>query len=195
MVNVTAIVGSPKHLGNTEKLTDCFLKGAEEAGAKVTKVMLKKLKYKSCMGCNKCHETGRCVMKDDLSPILEDIVTDCDILVLSSPIYSMSVTAEMKAFIDRGQFLWAKRFKTNEISYSDEHLRTHIGVFISTAGMDLPNVFDFAYPTVRALFNDAGFTYSENITANAMDKFGGIEGRPDIMHDAEELGKSLCLRN
>ncbi|MBP5475351.1 MAG: flavodoxin family protein [Methanomicrobium sp.] len=193
MVKVTAIIGSPKHLGNTEKLKDCFLKGAESAGAEITKVMLKKLKYKSCMGCNKCHETGRCVMKDDLTQVFEDIVTGCDILVLSSPIYSMTVTAEMKGFIDRGQYLWARRFRTNETEYSEEHLKTHIGVFISTAGMDMPTVFDSAYPTVRALFNDAGFTYSENITAAAMDKYGGIGGRPDIMNAAEELGKKLCL--
>lgn len=193
MVKVIAISGSPKVHGNTEKLADCFLKGAQSAGAAVTKVLLRKLKYRSCMGCNKCHETGKCVLKDDLAPVFEDIVADCDILLLASPIYSMTVTAEMKAFIDRGQYLWARRFKTNETTYGEEHLKTHIGIFVSTAGMDLPTVFDCAYPTVRALFNDAGFTYSENIVANAMDKYGGIDGRPDIMRAAEELGRKLCL--
>ena len=71
MVKVIAISGSPKVHGNTEKLADCFLKGAQSAGAAVTKVLLRKLKYRSCMGCNKCHETGKCVLKDDLAPVFE----------------------------------------------------------------------------------------------------------------------------
>ncbi|MDD3406862.1 MAG: flavodoxin family protein [Methanomicrobium sp.] len=193
MIKVMGITGSPKIHGNTEKLLDSFLKGAEDAGAQIVKIKLRNQKYTSCQGCNKCHKTGVCVLKDELTPVFESIMNDVDILVIASPIYSMTITAEMKALIDRTQYLWARKFIKKDLSFDRKHMERHKGIFISTAGQDNKNVFDAAFPVLKAFFNDAGFDYSLNITANAMDKYGGIENRTDILSDAENKGKETVL--
>ena len=193
MVKVLGISASPKKYGNTEKLLDSFLKGAKEAGGETEKVTLKNLHYRSCQACNTCHKTGVCVLKDDFAPLYEKIMNDVDILVLASPIYSMTITAEMKSFIDRGQFLWARRFVKKDLTFDMEHLMSHKGIFISTSGQDLDDVFDAAFPVVRALFNGAGFDYCKNVTAQGMDKYGGIDSCPEALREAEEAGKLAVL--
>ncbi|MBN2734662.1 MAG: flavodoxin family protein [Methanomicrobiaceae archaeon] len=193
MVKVMGISASPKVHGNTEKLLDSFLKGAESAGAETEKVKLKDLKYRSCQGCNRCHLSGVCVLNDDLTPLLEKIMTDVDILVLASPIYSMTITAEMKAFIDRTQYLWARKFVKKNLVFTKEHMKNHKGIFISTAGQEMKTVFEAAYPVIKAFFNDSGFEYFTNITAEGMDRYSGIERRPDILKEAEDAGEKAVL--
>ena len=71
MIRVLGVSGSPHRHGNTETLLDAFLEGARGAGAEVEKVVLSTLAYASCRGCNACHRTGACVLKDDAGPLLE----------------------------------------------------------------------------------------------------------------------------
>ena len=189
-VKVLGISGSPHRHGNTETLLDTFLEGAEGAGAEVRKVVLRELSYTACRGCNACHKKGDCIVKDDLTWLFEQI-RESDVLALASPIYSMGITAEMKGFIDRAQFLWAQKFVLKTLFFPDEHIRRHKGVFISTAGQSWDHVFDSAYPMVTAFFNGTGFEYYDNIIANNMDEYGGIRGHPTALADAKKKGEEV----
>jgi multimeric flavodoxin WrbA len=190
VVTVLGISGSPHRHGNTETLLDSFLDGAKSAGASVEKVVLKDLEYSACRGCNACHKDGNCIVKDDAPPLFEKIMaTDC--LAVSSPIYSMGITAQLKGFIDRGQYLWARRFVLKTLEFSPEHLARHKGIFISTAGQNWSHVFDGAYPSLTALFHDAGFEYYDNIVANNMDEFKGIKNHPTALKDAFLKGQKV----
>jgi len=184
------ISGSPRRGGNTETLLDAFLEGAGEGGAEIEKIVLRDLGFSSCKGCNACHKTGVCVLKDDLTEIFERILS-VDILALASPIYSMSVTAEMKAFIDRGQFFWARQFILKDLSFDPDHMQRHKGFFVSTAGQNWDHVFSAAYPVMTAFFNDIGFEYRDNIIANNMDEYKGIKGHPTALTDARKAGASV----
>ncbi|TAJ45340.1 flavodoxin family protein [Methanofollis fontis] len=186
-VKVLGISGSPHRRGNTETLLDAFLHGAEEAGGEVRKVVLRDLAYSSCRGCNACHKNGRCVVKDDLTGLFEEILA-ADVLAIASPIYSMGITADLKGLIDRAQYLWAQKFVLKSLYFSDEHIRLHKGVFLSTAGQAWDHVFDSAYPMVTAFFNGAGFEYYDNVIANNMDEYGGIRGHPTALAEAEQKG-------
>lgn len=106
----------------------------------------------------------------------------------------MTVTAEMKAFIDRGQFLWAQKFKIGTLKFDDAHLKSHMGVFIGTSGQDADNVFNAAFPVVRAFFNDAGFTYTGNILFPGMDVRGGVKAWPESTEEAYARGKELAKK-
>jgi len=189
-MKVLAINGSPRKNGNTETVLDAFLKGAADAGADVEKIQLVDIDYKCCKGCNACHKKGLCIIKDNLTPVF-DAVSSADILVLASPIYSMTVTAEMKAFIDRGQFLWAQKFKTKTLVFDEEHLKKHIGVFLSTSGQPVDGIFDAAFPVARAFFNDAGFSYTENVLFAGMDARGGVKNWKESVDEAYSRGKEI----
>ena len=189
-VKVLGISGSPRRHGNTETLLDAVLEGAREAGGEIEKIVLRPLDYTSCRGCNACHKTGVCVMKDDLTGVFEKI-GDADVLVLASPIYSMGITAEAKGLIDRAQYLWARKFILKNLYYAPDHARRHKGIFVSTAGLGWENVFDAAFPVVTAFFNTTGFEYWDNVIANDLDRYGGIAGHPAALAEARKKGEDV----
>lgn len=189
-VNIMGISGSPHRHGNTETLLDAFLAGAAEEGAGIEKVILKKLEYSPCRGCNTCHKTGVCIMEDDAPPLFDRILS-MDCIAVASPIYSMGITAELKGLIDRAQYLWAKKFVLKTLYFPNEHIQRHKGVFISTAGLSWDNVFDAAFPAITAFFNTIGFEYYDNIIANDMDKYKGIKGHPTALQEARDKGRRV----
>jgi len=189
-IKVLGISGSPRRHGNTETLLDSFLDGAKAAGASVEKVVLKEINYSPCRGCNACHKTGECIVKDD-APGVYDRILAADIVAVASPIYSMGITAQLKGFIDRAQYLWARKFILKTLSFSEDHIRRHKGIFISTAGQNIDHVFDSAFPAITALFHGTGFDYTENIVANNMDFWNGIKNHPTALKNAYERGQQV----
>lgn len=99
-MKVLAISGSPRFGGNSDVLCDRFLEGAEEAGHETKKIQLGRKKLSPCLGCEACSKTGKCVQKDDMEEILEELIT-ADVIVLATPVYFYSMDAQMKMFIDR----------------------------------------------------------------------------------------------
>ena len=189
-ISVLGISGSPHRDGNTETLLDSFLDGARAAGASVEKVALVDLDYTPCRGCNACHKTGECIVKDE-APALYDRILAADCVAIASPIYSMGITAQLKGFIDRAQYLWARKFILKTLDFSPEHIKKHRGVFISTAGQNLAHVFDSAFPAISALFHGTGFDYSDNIVANNMDRYNGIKNHPTALKEAYMKGRQI----
>jgi multimeric flavodoxin WrbA len=186
-VEVLGISGSPHRHGNTETLLDRFLDGTREASASTEKVILRDLTYSPCRGCNSCHRTGGCVVNDELSPLFDHVMrVDC--LAIASPIYSMGITAELKGLIDRAQYIWAQKYIQKTRYFSTEYIHRHKGIFISTAGLSWDNVFDAAFPAITAFFNTMGFEYYDNLIANEMDRYRGIEGHPTALTDAQKKG-------
>ncbi len=99
-MKVLIISSSPRKDGNSDVLCDRFAKGASEAGHEVEKVTLRGKKIAPCMACYACMETHICAIKDDMEEIFPKLV-EADIIVLASPVYFYSASAQMKAMIDR----------------------------------------------------------------------------------------------
>lgn len=100
-MNILAIIASPRGMkGNTGRLLEEVLSGVRDAGAETEILSLATLKVKPCVGCDLCHKTGICSIKDDYEGIKEKLLA-CDGFILASPNYIFSVTAQMKALFDR----------------------------------------------------------------------------------------------
>lgn len=95
-----AIVGSGKVGGNTDRLTDAFLKGAAEHGHQIAKFHLGETEIRPCLGCNACAQGGGCVQTDGMERLLPAFL-DCDVVVLATPVYFWGISAQLKAVIDR----------------------------------------------------------------------------------------------
>ena len=99
--NIVLLSGSPRKDANTDRLAAAFVKGAESAGNTVTTFRTADMKIGGCLGCGHCFEApGECIQKDDMTQIL-DAMKAADALVLASPVYFWSVTAQLKLAIDR----------------------------------------------------------------------------------------------
>jgi multimeric flavodoxin WrbA len=75
--------------------------GAKEAGHTADKVFLREKEIKYCVACDYCQNHGGiCTQKDDVDEIIDQMV-EADVLILATPVYFYSLTAQMKALIDR----------------------------------------------------------------------------------------------
>lgn len=99
-MKVLAISSSPRRGGNSDVLYDQFLKGAQEAGYEAEKVRLAEMELVPCGGCYQCAEKKPCVHRDGMDGLLEKLI-DADVIVLATPVYFYSMSAQMKTFIDR----------------------------------------------------------------------------------------------
>jgi multimeric flavodoxin WrbA len=99
-MNILILSGSPRKGGNTELLAEAFAKGAAEHHH-VEIVSVHDYKVNPCLGCNACFKTdGICAQKDDMALIYEKM-SQTDMLVIASPVYFYSISAQLKAVIDR----------------------------------------------------------------------------------------------
>jgi len=100
-MKIIGIVGSPRKIkGNTGRLVLEVLKGAEAECATCETVALPGGTIKPCKGCDVCHKKGVCPQKDDFEDLKARIIAS-DGVVLASPNYISSVSAQLKAFMDR----------------------------------------------------------------------------------------------
>ncbi len=100
MKKVLIVSSSPRQGGNSDLLCDQFLAGAKAAGHDVEKVALREHKINYCTGCGVCNTTHKCVLKDDMAPLLDKLVK-ADIIVFATPVYFYSMDGQLKTFIDR----------------------------------------------------------------------------------------------
>ena len=107
-MKIIAINGSPRKTWNTATLLQHALDGAAAQGAETELIHLYDLDYKGCTSCFACKlkdgkSYGRCILRDDLTPVLDRIAT-ADSLILGSPLYFGTVTGEMRCFMERLMF-------------------------------------------------------------------------------------------
>ncbi|MCC8082413.1 MAG: flavodoxin family protein [Lachnospiraceae bacterium] len=101
-MKILAISGSPRRGGNTDIMVETFVQAAEKNGHVCQIVYLSETHPRPCLACNACrnHPDGRCVQQDDMQGIYEKM-QQSDMIVLASPLYYFTVSAQLKALIDR----------------------------------------------------------------------------------------------
>lgn len=98
---VLILSSSPRRGGNSDTLCDEFLRGAREAGHKVEKIFLADRTIRYCTGCSTCSRLGKpCPQQDDAAEIVEKMV-HADVIVMATPVYFYTMSAQMKTLIDR----------------------------------------------------------------------------------------------
>ena len=179
MKKVLILSGSPRRGGNSDTLCDRFAKGALDAGNEVEKIFVAEKKIQPCLGCYYCKDHGgECVYKDGMADILQKII-DCDVLVLSSPVYFYSISAQLKAVIDRTVARWT------EIANKDLY-------YIATAAEEEKDTLD----TTLACFHGFarcidGYEEKGTLYGKGVYEKGAVLNRPELMLIAYEMGNSV----
>lgn len=100
-MKVTVITGSPHKKGTSALLADKFIEGAKEAGHEVLRFDAAFEDVKPCLACEYCaSHDGECVRKDAMKTWYEKII-DSNMVVFVTPIYYYTMSAQIKAVIDR----------------------------------------------------------------------------------------------
>lgn len=97
---VLVLSSSPRKGGNSDTLCDQFIKGAQESGNDVEKIYLRNKRINYCTGCGTCNLQKPCPQKDDAAEVVEKMIV-ADVIVMATPVYFYTMSAQMKTLIDR----------------------------------------------------------------------------------------------
>lgn len=98
---VLILSSSPRRDGNSDTLCNEFMRGAIESGNEAEKVFLRDKTIHYCTGCSTCSLHRKpCPQKDDAAEIIEKMVA-ADVIVMATPVYFYTMSAQMKTLIDR----------------------------------------------------------------------------------------------
>jgi len=179
---VLVFKGSPRENGNSSTLADRVVEGAKAAGASVDVFSLHRLDIRPCDACDTCQETGVCVLKDDMQALYPKL-TQADAIIIASPIYWFTMSAQTKLFIDRwyglegpnGNPLKGKQFGII-LTYGDTDP-------YSSGAIN-------AIRTFQDMFRYIGANIQGLVYGTAMD-VGDAQKQPELMERAYKLGEKL----
>jgi multimeric flavodoxin WrbA len=206
-MRLLAIHGSPRKGGNTEVLLDCFLEGASGFCESIDRVSLRDLEYTPCTECDGCQKTGQCVFNDMLGPLFDKLLS-FERVVFSYPLFFLGPPAITKAFIDRGQFLWVRKYIMNidPVSHADERaalrgtesgakqgaepgaLRT--AFLLSVGGFKGgEKVFRCNRTILKSFLPVCGLSYAGEIFQGGIEHRGDVRLKEDLCERAREAGR------
>ncbi len=106
-MKAVAINGSARPGGNTETLLNVCLKVLEDAGIPGELIRMNENPVKPCTACGTCfkRKDNTCVMQDDAFQGVYDKMRAADVIILGSPVYFGSATADLTALLDRAGYV------------------------------------------------------------------------------------------
>lgn len=192
-IRVLAIAGSPRRHGNSELLLDWVLdEMKQDPDVSVTKVILNDADITPCRGCNACEKLNACINHDGMDT-LHDQILGADCIILSAPIYCMSICAQAKALVDRAQIFRSRKYVLKLPVVPPERIGKRFGIFISTAGQDWDYVFDAAIPVVKCFYHvievkNRDLSY---LMIRSVDEKGAVMSHPTAKEEALSLSRSV----
>jgi multimeric flavodoxin WrbA len=187
-MKVLVILGSPRKGGNSETLAGQVVSGLEDAGAAVEVVRLADFNINPCIACGGCEKTGRCVVQDDMQ-LLYPKIDAADRLVVVSPIYFYGLTAQVKAFIDRCQALWSRKYLLQQRRQTSV---PKIGYLVMTAATRGEKIFDGAILTAKYGFDAMDFNYGGALLVKGVDRKGAASRMAVELERARQFGQQIA---
>ena len=200
-MNILILSGSPRKDGNTKLLAEAFAKGAA-AHHHVEIVSVRDYTVNPCLGCNACFKTngrsseshpssledgrvvtdegeanGICAQKDDMA-IIYDKMNQADMLVIASPVYFYSISAQLKAVIDRFHNPIRDLF----------HIKKMALLLVGAA--TLPELFDAILTEYNLSLKFFGIEDAGKVLVRGVKDKGDIKGTSSL-EDAYQLGTSI----
>jgi len=200
-MKVLAISASPRNeeTSKSRMMLNALVEGMREAGAGVDVVDLRKKKVQTCRGCMCCwtKTPGVCVIKDDMTREIFPLWLEADCAVYAFPLYHFTISADMKAFIERTLPVLQPFFVRagNETLHPLRHRHPRV-VFLSVAGFPEHSVFDQLSSWVNFIYGRFGALAAEiyRPMAEAL-TFPPLKRRADDVLDATRQAGGEIVRS
>jgi len=185
---ILVISGSPKKDGNTAILVEWFAEGTRLAGAHVEIVNAAAIDgnvsgCQSCRACQKREEYG-CVFDDDIKLVLDKMIK-ADIIVMATPLYFFSASAQIKQVFDRmfSLYKWDNAAGTIKTALKGKTLAVIASAFEAEG-------FDALEKPFKMTADYSGMKYASLIVPNA-GVSGDIKKSFAIREKARQFGKNI----
>lgn len=182
---ILALSASPRRGGNTEELVFSFLEGARKEGKETEFIRLNDLKFRPCQACDRCAPTGRCVVQDDMQ-LLYSKVAACEGLVLATPVFFGTLSAQLKMYIDRFQCWWHAKYILKTPFISSEEKKP--AYFICVGALKKKEYVENAIYAADIYFTITNMQNKGNLYFRGYDKAGSIKEDPQNLQQAFDEG-------
>jgi len=188
-LKVVGIVGSPRKGMNTDTLVTKVLEGALSGGAETEKIHLNDLEIKPCQACDSSPAPEYCFYKDGME-IIYNLLETADALVIGTPAYYGSVSAQLKLLLDRSNCLSEMiRLPDDGFYFKSRVAKKKKGVFVWVA--DSSRNPEHALGIIKLWCKDANVELVDTMIVTDADRGEGARKREDLLRKAFELGSSL----
>jgi len=188
-LKVVGIVGSPRKGMNTDTLVTKVLEGALSGGAETEKIYLNDLEIKPCQACDRSPAPDYCFYKDGME-IIYDFLETADALVIGTPAYYGSVSAQLKLILDRSNCLSEMiRLPDDGFYFKSRVAKKKKGVFVWVA--DSSRNPEHALGIIKLWCKDANVELVDTMIVTDSDRGEGARKREDLLRKAFELGSLL----
>lgn len=185
-MNVIAFLGSPRKGGNTEVLLQAAIEGT---GMDVKVYRLNDMDFRACQNCGGCEKSARCILKDDLSPVLEEAIPNADRIILATPVYFMGPSAQAKALIDRVQCFWCGKYLLEKPIAPGPLGRK--GLLLAVAGMKKDKGIQTTETIATAFFRTISVPEHKTLSYIGIDAKGDMAKHQEALEEARQAGKAL----
>jgi multimeric flavodoxin WrbA len=190
VLKVVGIVSSPRKEMNTDTLVTKMLEGAQSIGAETEKIYLNDLEIKPCQDCDKFPAPDYCFYRDGMEKIY-DVLATADALVIGTPAYFGSFSAQLKLLIDRSNCL-AERvtLPDGKLIFKSRLEKRKKGIFIWVANISKNP--EPALVSIRIWCKYfANVELVDTLVITDSDRGEGARKREELLHKAFKLGVSL----
>lgn len=189
-MQILGIYGSPRKAGNTDLMLDAFLDGASGGGAEVSRIYVRDLDIRGCLGCGHCDKKGVCIQRDDMLKVYP-LLEAARHIVVSSPIYFYGVTGQLKLLIDRAQAPFMKRELARQKGGSRGELHLRRGFVLLAGATRGKRLFECSTLTMRYFFDALGVEYAGELCFREVDERGAIRHHPTALAECRQAGRNF----
>jgi arsenate reductase len=179
---VLGLQGSPRKKGNTRYLLTRFLESCETRGAQTRMLDVPEMEIQPCRELIVCEKKGFCPIPDEMRSIGYPLLRQADIVILATPVFFYNTTAQLKAFIDRSQTLWARKYRLHQ---EDPKRRYRRGYLLAVGATKGKNLFDGLELTAKYFFDAIGASYEGRLAYRQVEHPGDMEAHPTVTFDIE----------
>lgn len=189
---IIIINASPRKSGNCRNISEDIEKILKKRGILATRFDIYDMNIEYCNACGYCEKTGKCRIKDDMTPMYEMFDKSYGTVVVC-PVYFDSVSAKMKTLIDRIQVVYCSKFILKN-SIIDRN-KKRIGMNIAVGGADSYDTQFGGYDiTMDFFFRSINSRSSSNIKMTSSDRIGYLENedfRKKLLSEAENYAEQI----
>ncbi len=166
MKKILVIFGSQQKKGAGAKTFEIFKSKFDSTEYSFETVFLSDYEITSCRGCTVCFKKKECVIKDDVTTIVEKMKSS-DGIIFVTPIYAMNISGLLKTFIDRISYMLHKPALYEKHSYII--ITTDVGGFKFVSAymrymMNAFGIYNTGYTGVIAKFIKKDENYRNQIS-------------------------------
>ncbi|MCF8068870.1 MAG: NAD(P)H-dependent oxidoreductase [Desulfobacterales bacterium] len=185
---ILGLQGSPRKKGNTDILLSTFMGEAEKLGARTQTIDVTRKNIEPCKELVVCEKKGYCPIEDEMESEVYPLIRQADIIVIASPVFFYSVSAQLKAAIDRCQMFWARKYC---LKLSDPLRNTRRGFMLAVGATKGKLLFSGIELLTKIFYDAVGAKYEGSLTYRGVEKRGEIADHPTMKEDVKNAVAKL----